>query len=88
MIVARFRKTFPLEHMLLQLRRSPEQEQALQQFIDELHTKGSPKYHRWVTAQKFGETFGLAKQDLDTISRLARVIRTHCERSLFRRDVN
>ena len=39
---------FPLKHMLLQLRRSPEQEQALQQFIDELHTKGSPKYHRWV----------------------------------------
>jgi hypothetical protein len=60
---------FPLEHMLLQLRRSPEQEQALQQFIDELHTKGSPKFHRWVTAQKFGETFGLAKQDLETISR-------------------
>jgi subtilase family serine protease len=59
---------FPIEHMLLQLRRSPEQEQALQQFIDELHTKGSPKFHRWITARKFGETFGLAKQDLDTIS--------------------
>jgi subtilase family serine protease len=60
---------FPLKHMLLQLRRSPEQEQALQQFIGELHTKGSPKFHRWITAQKFGEKFGLAKQDLDTISR-------------------
>ena len=58
----------PIEHMLLQLRRSPEQEQALEQFIDEIHTKGSPKFHRWVSARKFGETFGLAKQDLDTIS--------------------
>src|SRR5580700_10501029 len=31
----------PMEHMLLQLKRSPEQEQALDKFIDELHTPGS-----------------------------------------------
>src|SRR5260370_12090854 len=31
---------FSLAHMLLQLKRSPEQAKALQQFIDELHTKG------------------------------------------------
>jgi hypothetical protein len=37
--------SLPLEHMLLQLRRAPEQEKALQQFIDELHTKGSPNFH-------------------------------------------
>jgi subtilase family serine protease len=59
---------FPIEHMLLQLRRSPEEEQAVQQFVDELHTNSSPKFHRWISAQKFGQTFGLAKQDLDTIS--------------------
>src|SRR6266478_1751255 len=35
---------FALEHMQLQLKRSPEQELALQQFIDELHTKGSPNF--------------------------------------------
>src|SRR4029077_4783737 len=29
-----------MDHMLLQLRRSPEQERALQQFINELHTEG------------------------------------------------
>ena len=61
-------ENFPMEHMLLQLRRSPEQEQALEQFIDELHTKGSPKFHHWITAQQFGERFGLAKQDLDAIT--------------------
>ena len=59
---------FPLEHMLLQLRRSPEQEQELEQFIDELHSSESPKFHRWISAQKFGETYGLAAQDLETIS--------------------
>src|SRR5260370_1155061 len=59
---------FSLGHMLLQLKRSPEQEKALQQFIDELHTKGSPDFHQWLTAQEFGERFGLAKPDLDAIT--------------------
>ncbi len=59
---------FPMEHMLLQLKRSSEQEKALQQFIDELHTKGSPNLHHWLTAQEFGERFGLAKPDLDAIT--------------------
>jgi len=59
---------FPMDHMLLQLKRSPEQEKALQQFIDELHTKGSPNFHHWLSAQEFGERFGLAKPDLDAIT--------------------
>src|SRR5277367_5252721 len=59
---------FPLEHMLLQLRRSSEQEQALEQYLDALHSIGSPDFHHWVSAQKFGATYGLAAQDLDTIS--------------------
>jgi pro-kumamolisin-like protein/IPT/TIG domain-containing protein len=59
---------FPLQHMLLQLKRSPEQEQALQQFLDELHAKDSPNFHHWLTAQEFGEKFGLAKPDLDVIT--------------------
>jgi len=58
----------PMQHMLLQLRRSPEQESALQGFIDELHTEGSPNFHRWMTAQQFGESYGLSSQDLETIT--------------------
>jgi subtilase family serine protease len=57
-----------MEHMLLQLQRSPEQEQALQQLIDELHNPGSPNYHHWLTAQEFGEKFGLAQEDLNAIT--------------------
>jgi uncharacterized membrane protein len=60
---------FPMEHLLLQLKRSPEQEQALQQFTQELHTPGSANFHQWLTAQEFGYRFGLAQQDLNTISR-------------------
>src|SRR5260370_18332769 len=59
---------FSLGHMLLQLKRSPEQEKALHQFIADLHTKGSPDFHQWLTAQEFGERFGLAKPDLDAIT--------------------
>ncbi len=59
---------FQMDHMLLQLKRSPEQELALQQFLDELHTKGSPNFHQWLTAQEFGEKFGLAKPDLDVVT--------------------
>jgi hypothetical protein len=59
---------FAMEHILLQLKRSPEQEVAVQQFLDALHTKGSPNFHHWLTAQEFGERFGLAKPDLDVVT--------------------
>ena len=59
---------FAMEHLLLQLKRSPEQEQAVQQFIDELLTKDSPNFHHWLTAQEFGERFGVAKSDLDAVT--------------------
>src|SRR5271155_1460120 len=58
----------PLEHMMLQLRRSPEQEQALETYIDQLEDAKSPNYHRWLTAQEFGERYGVAASDLATIT--------------------
>ncbi len=56
--------TLPMEHMLLQLRRSPAQEQALTQFIDQLHDPASPNYHRWLTPDQFGAQFGPATSDV------------------------
>jgi subtilase family serine protease len=58
---------FAMPHLLLQLRRSPEREQALRAFIDELHRPGSPAFHRWLNAQQFGESYGLASEDLSAI---------------------
>src|SRR5271157_3454901 len=55
---------FPMEHMLLQLRRSAIQEQALVAFIDQLHDDASPSYHQWLTPGEFGTRFGLATADL------------------------
>src|SRR5580698_4020065 len=38
-----------LDHLLLQLKRSPEQESAVQKFLDDLQDPHSPNYHQWLT---------------------------------------
>jgi subtilase family serine protease len=60
--------SFRLDHMILQLRRSPEQEQALERYIDQLHDPASPNFHQWLTAEQLGEKYGLAQSDLDKIT--------------------
>jgi len=57
-----------LDHMLLQLQRSPEQEQAVQQYVDSLQNPASPNYHKWLTAGEFGEKFGAAQTDIDAVT--------------------
>jgi subtilase family serine protease len=59
---------FQLPHMLLQLKRSPEREAALKQYIDELHDPQSANFHKWLTADQFAEHYGLAKEDVDTVT--------------------
>jgi len=59
----------PMPHMLLQLRRPPEQEKALEQFLNDLQDPRSPNFHKWLSPQQFGQTFGVSQQDLDVITR-------------------
>ena len=59
---------FPLNHMLLQLKRSPEREAALRQYIDELHDAQSPNFHQWLTAEQFAEHYGVAQDDVETVT--------------------
>ncbi|MGB0117729.1 MAG: Ig-like domain repeat protein, partial [Terriglobales bacterium] len=59
---------FAIEHMFLQLQRSPAKEQELDKLIDELNDKTSPNFHHWLTAEKFGQRFGVAQKDIDTIT--------------------
>jgi subtilase family serine protease len=60
--------TFAMPHMFLQLQRSPEREQALKNFIDQLHDSSSPNFHRWLTAEQFGQIYGPAPRDIDTVT--------------------
>ncbi len=60
---------FQLDHLLLQLKRSPETEAAVQRFLDSQQDPQSPDYHRWLTAAQFGERFGTVEQDLGIVTR-------------------
>lgn len=59
---------FPMEHMLLLLRRSPQQQRALESYLDELDDPKSPNYHHWLTPQEIGQHYGLAARDLSIIT--------------------
>ena len=61
--------SLPMEHMLLQLRRPPEQEIVLKRFTDQVEDPASPNFHKWLTPEQFGQNFGVAQQDLDVITR-------------------
>lgn len=58
----------PMNRMLLLLQRSPEQEAALQQLMTEQMSEDSPNFHRWLTPQEFGQQFGPADTDVQTIT--------------------
>jgi subtilase family serine protease len=57
-----------LDHMILQLRRPAEQQQALDKYVNDLTDLHSPSYHQWLTAKDFGEKYGLAASDLSSIT--------------------
>jgi Pro-kumamolisin, activation domain len=58
---------FRMEHLLLQLKRAPEQEEAFEKYSDELSDKSSPNYHRWLTPAEIGEMYGPAQADVETV---------------------
>ncbi len=58
----------PLERMLLVLKRSPAQESALKQLLEQQQNRSSPNYHRWLTPEEFGRQFGPSLQDIQIIT--------------------
>lgn len=59
---------FAMDHMLLQLRRAPEQQQALDGLIDSMHDPKSPSFHRWLTPDQFASQFGASPQDVHAVT--------------------
>ncbi|MCU1263350.1 MAG: hypothetical protein JWO80_6235 [Bryobacterales bacterium] len=57
-----------MEHMILQLKREPDQEQAVKDFIDRQHDPASPDFHKWLTAAQFGQLYGPAQQEIETVT--------------------
>ena len=58
----------PLTRMLLVLKRSPEQEVALRNFIDDQQDKNSPNYHQWLSPVEFGARFGPSDSDIAAVT--------------------
>ncbi len=58
----------PLHRMLLVLQRSPQQETALRGLIDDQQDKHSASYHRWLTPEEFGASFGPADSDIAAVT--------------------
>ena len=60
-------QSMQLTRMHLILKRSPAQDTALRQLIQEQNTPGSPNYHKWLTPAQFAAEFGPSKQDIATV---------------------
>jgi subtilase family serine protease len=56
--------SLPMEHMFVQLQRSAQQQAQLEQLQD----PNSANYHQWLSADEFGERFGPASSDIDTVT--------------------
>jgi hypothetical protein len=59
--------SMPMGRMMLVLRRSAEQQQALEEFLAEAGNPASPSYRQWLTPAEFGAAFGPADGDLDAV---------------------
>jgi hypothetical protein len=60
--------SLPAGRMLLLLARSPEQEEALKDFIQAAHTPGGPSFHQWLTPEEFGRMYGPAGSDVAAVT--------------------
>lgn len=58
----------PMNRMLLVLKRSAEQETALDQLLIDQQTKTSSNYKKWVTPEQFGQLFGPADSDIQAVT--------------------
>jgi subtilase family serine protease len=57
-----------METMMLGLKRSPQQEAALEKLMAEQMDKSSPSFHKWLTPVEFGKQFGPSDQDIKVVT--------------------
>jgi len=57
-----------MDRMLLVLKRSPQQEAALETFMREQLTRTSPNYHKWLTPTQFGQQYGPSDEDIRKVT--------------------
>jgi trimeric autotransporter adhesin len=57
----------PTGRIMLVLRRSVAQQQALTQYLADLQNPSSANYHKWLTPAQYGARFGISDADLATV---------------------
>jgi len=57
-----------LDHMLLLLQRPAELDAQLVKDLDDLHNPKSPNFHKWMSAAEFGQKYGPAQSDIDSVT--------------------
>jgi trimeric autotransporter adhesin len=60
--------SMPASRLMLVLKHSPTQAQAVREYIDSLQNKNSPNYHKWLTPEEFGARYGPSDQDLKAVT--------------------
>jgi hypothetical protein len=60
--------SLPMSHIMLLLRRSPDQERTLAAVMDGLHNRRSPLYHHWLNPRQFGQHFGPCDADISVLT--------------------
>lgn len=60
--------SFPMRRLLLTMARPADRERDLAQFLQDVHSPGSPTYHQWLTPDEFGTRFGAADDDAQVVS--------------------
>lgn len=58
----------PMNRIMLVLKRSPEQEAALQDLLVQQQTIASANFHKWLTPDQFGQQFGPADADIQAVT--------------------
>src|SRR5579864_356618 len=58
----------PMDRMMLVLQRSPEQEAALTDLLEQQYDNASPNFHKWLTPDQFGQQFGPSDQDIQIVT--------------------
>jgi len=58
----------PMNRIMLVLKRSPDQETALQSLLTEQQVTSSANFHKWLTPVQFGQTFGPADADIQAVT--------------------
>ncbi len=54
--------------LAIQFKRTPAQQQALDQLLKDQQDPASPQFHKWVTPEEIAERFGLSRADIGRVS--------------------